>query len=495
MTNIMRHKLLFFAFLAAFALPSYAAKPKVVAHRGYWKTEGSAQNSIRALVKADSVGCPSTEFDVWISADGGLYVNHNADINGVVIETADSAALAACRLGNGEPLPTLSAFLDTAATLKTQLVFELKPHKNPERENAAIEKIIRMVRDKGVEDRITYITFSRNAFDGFVAKGGRPVFYLNGVSPEVLKEIGGSGADYHINIFRKNPEWIGRLHSMGMPVNIWTVDSEADIQWCIDHGADYITTNEPELAMRLVEEAYQPRKLRVMTYNLRFGELADMDRLAREIKAAEPDFVAIQEVDVNTNRDLARHNNGLNYVSELAQRTGMFGHYARTLNFGRKGYYGIGILSRHPAVRVEKLELPALAAGEPRAMLEGVFEIDGKKKIVFASTHLDVKSDKTRALQAEYIVKRLAEAGLPAIIGGDFNAKPEEEAITVLRTAMDDLSGAAPTFPATGAKSKIDYLFGMPKGMVVLEKCTVPESSSAPASDHLPVVSEVEVRM
>lgn len=51
MTNIMRHKLLFFAFLAAFVLPSYAAKPKVVAHRGYWKTEGSAQNSIRALVK------------------------------------------------------------------------------------------------------------------------------------------------------------------------------------------------------------------------------------------------------------------------------------------------------------------------------------------------------------------------------------------------------------------------------------------------------------
>lgn len=127
MTNIMRHKLLFFAFFAAFALPSYAAKPKVVAHRGYWKTEGSAQNSIRALVKADSVGCHSTEFDVWISADGGLYVNHNADINGVVIETADSAALAACRLGNGEPLPTLSAFLDTAATLKTQLVFELLP--------------------------------------------------------------------------------------------------------------------------------------------------------------------------------------------------------------------------------------------------------------------------------------------------------------------------------------------------------------------------------
>ena len=51
-------------------------------------------------------------------------------------------------------------------------------------------------------------------------------------------------------------------------------------------------------------------KLRVMTYNLRFGELATIDQLAEHIKAFQPDFVALEEVDVNTHRTLAPHQNG-----------------------------------------------------------------------------------------------------------------------------------------------------------------------------------------
>ena len=41
-------------------------------------------------------------------------------------------------------------------------------------------------------------------------------------------------------------------------------------------------------------------RLKVMTYNLRFGELATIDQLAEHIKAFHPDFVALEEVDVNT---------------------------------------------------------------------------------------------------------------------------------------------------------------------------------------------------
>ena len=34
-----------------------AQNTQVIAHRGFWKTDGSAQNSIAALVKADSIHC------------------------------------------------------------------------------------------------------------------------------------------------------------------------------------------------------------------------------------------------------------------------------------------------------------------------------------------------------------------------------------------------------------------------------------------------------
>lgn len=231
------------------------SQPKVVAHRGYWDIEGSAQNSIRALIKADSIHCDACEFDVWLTADKQLVVNHDDHINGYVIETTSSDTILWQRLKNGEYLPSLDRFLEVAKGLTLDLILEIKPHKNREHENEAVKMILDMVKEKGLEKRTSYITFSRNAFDELVKQTQRPVLYLNGVAPDVLKSIGGAGADYHINVFKKNPEWIKQLHEMRLEVNIWTVSDPEGIQWCIDHGADYITTNHPELVQKMIRGA------------------------------------------------------------------------------------------------------------------------------------------------------------------------------------------------------------------------------------------------
>ena len=42
-----------------------------------------------------------------------------------------------------------------------------------------------------------------------------------------------------------------------MTVNAWTVDKEKDIRWCIDNGVDYITTDDPMLVKRLIDEKYK----------------------------------------------------------------------------------------------------------------------------------------------------------------------------------------------------------------------------------------------
>ena len=41
-------KSLFASFMMLVSLAAYA-QPQVVAHRGYWKTEGSAQNSVTSM--------------------------------------------------------------------------------------------------------------------------------------------------------------------------------------------------------------------------------------------------------------------------------------------------------------------------------------------------------------------------------------------------------------------------------------------------------------
>ena len=76
-----------------------------------------------------------------------------------------------------------------------------------------------------------------------------------------------------------------------------------------------------------VAYAQDTLRVRVMTYNLRFGELASLEELAHHIKSFKPDFVALQEVDSKTDRKRTPHQKGKDFISELAYHTGMFGLY------------------------------------------------------------------------------------------------------------------------------------------------------------------------
>lgn len=239
-----------FALMLASYANIQAKQTKVIAHRGFWKTSGSAQNSITALVKADSIHCYGSEFDVWITTDGQLVVNHDETFKGVTIQDATAAVCTAVRLDNGEQLPTLEQYLSRGQQLTTRLILELKPHRTPEQETKAIEGIVRMIKDFNLENRVEYISFSKHATKEFIrlAPKGTPVYYLSGdATPQELKSWGCAGPDYHFSVFQKNPEWIEQCHKLGMKVNAWTVNDAKNMQWLIEHKVDFITTNEPVL--------------------------------------------------------------------------------------------------------------------------------------------------------------------------------------------------------------------------------------------------------
>ena len=248
-----RHNILA-ALLAAVALGA-AAQPQVVAHRGFWRAEGSAQNSVRSLVKADSIGCEGTEFDVWMTRDGQLFVNHDPTINGVEIQKATAREVAAQRLSNGEPIPTLERLLEVGKTLKVGLVCELKPHADKQQEAQAVRKIVKLVKRLGLQDRVSYITFSYVGMKMLIkeAPKGTEVYYLNGeLSPADLKRLGAAGLDYNYGIMRRHPEWFGQCRQLGLKSNVWTIDQPDRMEWLIEQGADFITTNEPEVLQRLI---------------------------------------------------------------------------------------------------------------------------------------------------------------------------------------------------------------------------------------------------
>lgn len=242
--------------MIAAAISAAASQPEVIAHRGYWDTEGSAQNSIRSITKADSINCYASEFDVWMTADSVLVVNHDPEINGVHIESSPSSLVLAQKLSNGENIPTLESYLQTASRLQTRIVCELKTHDSRKHEKAAIKAILAMVKKHGLEGKVDYITFSKDGFKYLLRKAPAPagVYYLSGdYTPCQIKEMGGAGIDYEFKTLKKHPQWIKKCHDLGLLVNVWTVNRQEDMMWCIDNGVDFITTNDPELLQKLLD--------------------------------------------------------------------------------------------------------------------------------------------------------------------------------------------------------------------------------------------------
>lgn len=249
-----RHLLTAALTLLSATLFTLSAQPKVIAHRGYWRAEGSAQNSVASLVAAAEIGCWGSEFDVWLSADGVLFLYHDDEMNGQRVEKLTMAQMKDYTLENGEPLPLLEDFLTVAQRYpELQLIFELKPHNNKEQERKAVEASVKMVEAMGLAERTEYISFSHNACLEFIRLApSAKVYYLGGeILPKRLLEEGFAGADYHIGVYKVAPKMVEQLHKLGLEVNVWTVNKEQDMLWVKRHNLDYITTDYPELALEL----------------------------------------------------------------------------------------------------------------------------------------------------------------------------------------------------------------------------------------------------
>jgi endonuclease/exonuclease/phosphatase family metal-dependent hydrolase len=233
-------------------------------------------------------------------------------------------------------------------------------------------------------------------------------------------------------------------------------------------------------------------QLKVMSYNIHHANppskpgLIDVQAIAEVIKKQNPDIVALQEIDVHTNRS----GKELNEAELLAEKTGMSYVFAKAIDYDG-GEYGIAILSKYPMEDFRKIELPSIAAtkAEPRVLATALIKLPGGKMIRFACTHLDAqRNDTNRVLQIQKIVDVLKQEQLPIILAGDLNAVSGSKAIEHLdkyftRTCIENCGF---TIPEISPTKTIDFIAFTPERFDVVTHEVIEESY---ASDHRPVVA------
>jgi len=232
------------------------------------------------------------------------------------------------------------------------------------------------------------------------------------------------------------------------------------------------------------------RIVRVLSFNILHGATMngdfDLEQIARVIRQADPDLVAMQEVDFFTRR--ARH---MDLATELGLLTDLAPLFGRAMYFDG-GEYGEGILSRYSFLSTRNHDLPAQEGHEPRSALEVRVILKSGDTIAFVGTHFDHQGDVDRINQATKVREILAEVDLPVLLAGDLNATPESRTMEILFSDLKPSStDMAPTIPSDGPRAKIDYiLYGPPDRWRVLESRVICDSV---ASDHCAFLSVLEL--
>ncbi len=238
------------------------------------------------------------------------------------------------------------------------------------------------------------------------------------------------------------------------------------------------------------------KSFRVMTYNIHHGEgvdgRVDLERIADVIKKERVDLVALQEVDKGVARTGRR-----DFPGELAALTGMTCVFSNNYHY-QGGEYGNAILSKFPILTWTNTHLQMIRQGEQRGILQTTVSVAGKQ-VVFMATHIDYRREDDERIMnvAEFkrIVKRYS--GLPVIICGDFNDTPGSRTYANMTEEFVDVwakvgDGPGYTITSTNPTKRIDYIW-LHKEQDSLEPLRA-SVIKTPASDHLPLVAELQWR-
>lgn len=232
------------------------AQPKLVAHRGFYKTAGADENTITALNNAQKLeGLYGVEFDINLTADDELIVAHGSKILGTQLDAQKDTweQIQKVTLPNGNKVPTLREWLVEAKKCPNlKQIVEIKKHATPEIETKVVERLVAMINELGMMEQMEFTSFSYHTCKECVRLApGRPVLYLNSslstdVDAEKLAADNISGMSYSMYVFMNRPELVEQCRAKGIETTLWIINHPELVDWAVKHKIDYISSDHPD---------------------------------------------------------------------------------------------------------------------------------------------------------------------------------------------------------------------------------------------------------
>ena len=243
-----------------------ADRPAIAAHRGgarLWP-----ENSLTAFRGALGLGVDLVELDVHQTRDGEVVVVHDPTLErtttgrGAVRDlTWAELSPVTIRGTTGERLPRLAEVLALLRPTPVGLLLEIKTASGGDRYPGIEERVLALVEAAGLVDRTTVMAFDWTILVRLRALS--PAVRLTALlSHREAERAGGVGAvaprlriqsvnDLGVERTLLTSGAVRAAHDAGLSIGVWTVNEADELRRMLAAGVEYVTTDQPDLALRL----------------------------------------------------------------------------------------------------------------------------------------------------------------------------------------------------------------------------------------------------
>jgi glycerophosphoryl diester phosphodiesterase len=261
-------------------------RPQVVAHRG--ASHDNAEHTLRAYVAALDAGAEALECDVRLTADGHLVCVHDRDLRRTAAtsslvsttELADLDALdfhswknpwadlddeAPDRDDQLDRVLTLRKLLETVADYDRSVEIAIET-KHPTRYGGLVERrLVELLRHFGWEragSPVRVMSFSWTALQRVqrLAPDLRLVMLVEHARTwSMVRRV--VGRDWLVGPgiaeLTAHPELGRRITAAGRDLHVWTVNTEAELDLCLELGVRAVITDRPAFVLDLLDQREQ----------------------------------------------------------------------------------------------------------------------------------------------------------------------------------------------------------------------------------------------
>lgn len=235
---------------------------KIIAHRGYWRSKRTAQNSLNAVLKAIEGKFHGIEVDIRMSKDLVLYLCHDSSIKGHVIHKTHSSILDQLELSSGEKITRFDDFIKIVTkTPELTLFLEIKSIKSNKYRQIITQKLIAHLRSNNLIQNSVLLCFDIRILKhaGFIEpKLSRMILIENlnfnfyKIEHQKIDVIG-----FRHQLILKQPELIAQSKALGFETNAWTVNKLKSAEKIAKLPISSITTDIPNVLLEMASSTTQ----------------------------------------------------------------------------------------------------------------------------------------------------------------------------------------------------------------------------------------------